>query len=100
MSDDQIRKKAMRALLDGKHKVALGLFEELHKSSPDDLRTFVKLAELREKNGDTDGAVADYVKIARMYAEQGYIVQSIAIHKVILRLDPHRTEIKENLKEL
>lgn len=100
MSDDQTRKKAMRALLDGKHKVALDLFLQLHESNPSDLRTYVKVAELREKNGDTQGAIQDYVRIARMYAEQGFIVQAISINKIILRLDPNRTEIKEHLKEL
>ena len=100
MANETLRNKAKRALLDGKYKKALELFEELHKAEPDDLRVHVKLAELREKLGQTDKAVKDYIKIANAYAEQGFVVQAIAINKIVLRLDPDRTEIKERLKKL
>lgn len=100
MSIDQLRKKAKSAILEGKYAKALELYQELHKAEPGDLRAHVKLAELREKTGDTAGAVKDYVAIANAYAEDGFVVQAIAINKIILRLDPVRTEIKERLKEL
>lgn len=100
MANEKLRSKAKRALLDGKYKRALGFFDELHKLEPDDLRTHVKLAELREKTGGTEEAVADYIHIAGVYAEQGFVVQAIAINKIVLRLDPERTEIKERLKTL
>jgi len=100
MSIEKLRGKAKKALLDGKYKKALPFFEELHKAEPKDLRTYVKLAELREKTGDEQGAIKDYVMIAKEYAEQGFVVQAIAINKIILRLDPKRTEIKDRLKSL
>lgn len=84
----------------GKYKKALDFFVELHEADPTDLRNHVKLAELREKTGDTAGAIKDYIQIAKVYAEQGFVVQAIAINKIILRLDPARTEIKEKLKAL
>ncbi len=100
MSIEQLKSKARRALLDGKYKKALEFFEELYQADPSDLRNHVKLAELREKTGDTAGAVKDYITIANAYAEQGFVVQAIAINKIILRLDSTRTEVKERLKEL
>ncbi len=100
MSIDQLRKKAKTALLDGKYKQALTFFDELHEAEPGDLRTHVKLAELREKTGDTAAAIKDYIAIANAYAEQGFVVQAIAINKIILRLDENRTEVKERLKKL
>ncbi len=100
MANDQLRSKARRALLDGKYRKALELFEALHKAEPDDLRVHVKLAELREKLGQKERAVRDYIQIANAYAEQGFVVQAIAINKIVLRLDPERTEIKERLKQL
>ncbi|MFC1545895.1 cyclic nucleotide-binding domain-containing protein [Pseudomonadota bacterium] len=100
MSIEQLRNKAKSALLDGKYKKALEFFEELHQAEPNDLRTHVKLAELREKTGDTAAAIKDYIAIANAYAEQGFVVQAIAINKIILRLDSSRTEVKERLKEL
>ncbi|MDX8395275.1 MAG: cyclic nucleotide-binding domain-containing protein [Mariprofundaceae bacterium] len=100
MSIDQIRIKAKKALLDGKYKKALEFYEELHKDDVKDLRLHAKLAELRDKTGDISGAIKDYVTVANAYADQGFVVQAIAINKIILRLDPERTEIKEKLKEL
>jgi len=100
MSIEQLRDRAKSALLDGKYKKALGFFEELYQADPSDLRIHVKLAELREKTGDTAAAIKDYIAIANAYAEQGFVVQAIAINKIILRLDESRTEVKERLKEL
>jgi tetratricopeptide (TPR) repeat protein len=100
MSIEQLRKKAKSALLGGKYKQALEFFDELHKAEPSDLRTHVKLAELRERTGDTAAAIKDYIVIANAYAEQGFVVQAIAINKIILRLDENRTEVKERLKAL
>ena len=100
MSIESLKNKAKQALLGGKYKKALEFFEELYKSDPTDLRNHVKLAELREKTGDTSGAIKDYIVIAKAYAEQGFVVQAIAINKIILRLDPARTEIKDRLKLL
>ena len=100
MSIEELKSKAKRALLDGKYKKALEFFEELHKENPGDLRDHVKLAELREKTGDTVGAIKDYIVIANTYAEQGFVVQAIAINKIILRLDSTKTEVKERLKAL
>jgi len=100
MSIEELKSKAKRALLDGKYKKALEFFEELHKENPTDLRDHVKLAELREKTGDTVGAIKDYITIANAYAEQGFVVQAIAINKIILRLDSTKTEVKERLKAL
>lgn len=100
MSVEELRAKAKKALLEGKYKQALEAYAELHKAEPSDLRTHVKVAELREKTGDTGGAVKDYIAIANAYAEQGFVVQAIAINKIILRLDSARTEIKEKLKRL
>ncbi|MDX8392665.1 MAG: cyclic nucleotide-binding domain-containing protein, partial [Mariprofundaceae bacterium] len=67
---------------------------------PDDLRIYAKVAELKEKTGDTHGAVADYDKIAHAYADEGYVVQAIAVSKLILRIDPTQTAIQESLKAL
>lgn len=100
MAAEDLRKQAKAAILAGKHQKALELYEQIHKEDPSDIRSHVKLAELREKNGDTKGAVKDYVAIANAYAEDGFVVQAIAINKIILRLDPKRTEIKDRLKSL
>ncbi len=100
MTNERLRTRARHALLNGRYGKALEYFSELHELEPNDLRIHVKLAELREKTGDTERAVTEYIHIAGIYAEQGLAVQAIAINKIVLRLDPGRTEIRERLKAL
>jgi len=100
MSIQQLRKKAKDAWMSGKYDKALPIFEELHLADPKDLRIYAKLAEVRERNGDKKGAVRDYIHIAEHYANDGFVVQAIAVSKIILRIDPGRTEIQEHLRLL
>ncbi len=100
MSIEQLRKKAQQAWMAGKYDKALPFFEEWHQKSPEDLRVFVKLAEAKEKVGDSKGAIRDYTSIAEAYANDGFVVQAIAISKIILRIDPSKTAIQEHLKTL
>jgi len=95
-----LREEASQALLAGDYPRALTFYIQLHEEAPDDLRLFAKLAELREKTGDPQSAVSDYCKIAKAYAAQGYVVQAIAVSKIILRIDPGKTEIQDKLREL
>ncbi len=100
MSLDALKTKARKALMAGKHDVALKIYAEIHKEEPSDLRMFTKLAEMKEKTGDLSGAIRDYTQIAKQYADEGFVVQAIAINKLILRLDPEQTEIKQRLRDL
>jgi len=97
---NNLHDKAISALLAGKDAEALLLFSQLHKENLNDLRIFIKVADLREKTGDIRGAVADYGKIAHTYAANGYMVQAIAISKIILRIDPGNTEIQDMFRAL
>jgi len=99
-SGKSLREDAGRALLAGDYTEALSLFTRCHEETPDDLRIFAKVAELKEKTGDAHGAVADYSKIAHAYTAEGYVVQAIAVSKLILRIDPQQTAIQESLKKL
>ncbi|MDQ6994205.1 MAG: cyclic nucleotide-binding domain-containing protein [Mariprofundaceae bacterium] len=100
MSISDLRNKAKQAWMSGKYDKALPIFETLHQKLPNDLRIFVKLAEIRERLGDPQGAVRDYIQIAESYANDGFVVQAIAISKIILRIDPKRTEIQNHLRTL
>jgi len=95
-----LREEAGRELLAGNYTKALELFVQCHEEQPEDMHLYAKVAELREKTGDVAGSVADYSKIAKAYATEGFIVQAIAISKIILRIDPGKTEIQETLRAL
>jgi len=100
MPETKLHARARQALLDGRYEKALEYYSELHRAEPDNLRLHVKVAELREKTGDTQGAIGDYVQIADIYAGRGLVVQSIAINKIILRLAPERTQVRDYLATL
>jgi len=100
MSLDSLKAKAKKAIMAGKYSDALSLYTDIHKQDDSDLRVHTKVAELKEKTGDVKGAVREYTKIATAYADDGFIVQAIAINKLVLRLDPEQTEIKEKLRNL
>lgn len=97
---ETLKKKAKQALMDGKYAAALKFYLEVHSKDPSDLRMFTKVAEMKEKTGDVKGAVKAYTDIAKAYADDGFIVQAIAINKLILRLEPEHTEIKNRLQAL
>ncbi|RMH51862.1 MAG: hypothetical protein D6682_03260 [Zetaproteobacteria bacterium] len=96
----ELKADARKALLARDHEGALQLFREIHEQAPDDMRAWCKMAELMEKCGDVDGAVREYNAIAGRYANEGFVVQAIAISKIVLRLDPENRRASERLREL
>ncbi len=95
-----LKSNAIASLLEGDYALARDLFAEIHEQDPADIRSFVKLAEMKEKAGDVEGAINDFIEIASTYAKQDLIVQAIAINKIILRLDPDRADVEQRLHEL
>ncbi|MDX8393480.1 MAG: cyclic nucleotide-binding domain-containing protein [Mariprofundales bacterium] len=100
LSNSELRKQARKVMLANKNADALECYIEMFRRDPKDLRIHVKVAGLREKTKDIRGAVRDYISIANAYAEDGFVVQAISINKIILRLDPKQTQVRERLKEL
>jgi len=100
MTIADLKQKAIKSLLNGKYEDARDHFAEIHKQDPSDLRFFCKLAEMKEKTDDPNGAIADFIKISSIYAEEGAVAQAIAINKIILRLDPNRMDVQQKLQEL
>ncbi len=100
MSLDALKDKARKAAMAGKYNAALPLYLEIHKAEPNDLRIYTKVAEMKEKTGDIRGAIQAYTAIANAYAVDSFVVQAIAINKLILRLDPEQTAIKQKLRHL
>jgi cAMP-dependent protein kinase regulator len=48
----------------------------------------LKLGDICQRTGDAGGAIAAYHKSADILKEQGFIQKALALHKIILRLDP------------
>lgn len=77
--------------------------KELQKKAVQDQKNLhiqVRIGDLLEKMGKRAGALEAYRKASDRYANEGFLIQAIAINKVILRLDPSQVQIHDQLAEL
>ena len=72
---------------------ALENFQKHCAQEPNDLRSRQKVAELLERLGRKEKAIQEYRKVAETYGEEGFLLQTIAVNKIILRMDPSLLEI-------
>jgi len=99
-SDSEDRQRAQQLLTAGKLDKALTEFLKLVEKNPKDLRIKLKVGEVQARMGKTEEAVKAYGEVAERYAADGFIVQAIAVNKLILDLDPNRKEIQDKLAKL
>jgi len=92
--------KAQRALSQGHWKEALEYFQKHSSQEPEDLRCRLKVAELLERLGKKGESVQVYRELAEAYARDGFLLQAISIHKMILRIDPSSKDINDRLAQL
>lgn len=85
----------------GQWDKALESYEEaMAGSGKPDVKLVRKVADLRAKLGRTQGAVEAYRLAADLYAASGFLVQAIAIYKILLRLDPKAEDVAKKLSGL
>lgn len=94
------RDKAQKLLTQGKLDKALEEFRLMAEANPKDYRIRMKVGEVLAKMGKKDEAIKTYEEVAEAYADGGFVVQAIAVNKLILELDPSRQEIETKLAEL
>jgi CRP-like cAMP-binding protein len=77
--------------------------KELQKKAaqdPKNIHLQVRIGDLLEKMGKRGDALEVYRKASERYAKEGFLIQAIAVNKVILRLDPSRVKIHDQLADL
>ncbi|MBP1719916.1 MAG: regulatory subunit-like protein [Deltaproteobacteria bacterium] len=60
----------------------------------------VKLGDLLERKGRRADALEAYREASERFSRSGFLIQAIAVNKVILRLDPSQSQIQERLASL
>jgi CRP-like cAMP-binding protein len=87
----QLREEAAAAAAAGKYKRALEGYNELERIEPNDAQWPKRAAEMLRRLGKLKEAVAAYDRAVDRYTAGGFLVQAIAVCKLILQLDPtHR----------
>ena len=83
-----------------KKRKLLNSLKEKARQNPQDCQVQVRLGDLLTKMGKEKAAIEAYLKAAENFAQHGFIVEAIAISKVIMRLDPLQREIPQEVSKL
>jgi cAMP-dependent protein kinase regulator len=92
--------QASELLAQGKWEEALAAFQEVVRAAPGELIYRQKVAEVLQRLGRTQEAIAEYESVAEAWARTGWLVRAIALCKVILQLDPGHTRTQALLANL
>jgi CRP-like cAMP-binding protein len=93
----QLRDEAAKAASDGKHKRALECYAELERLESQDAQWPKRIAETYRKLGKSAEAVTAYERAADRYAQNGFLVQAIAVCKLILQIAPNHISTQQKL---
>lgn len=93
----QLREEATAAVAAGKHKRALECYLELERLEPSDAQWPKRAGETYRRLGKQRDAIAAFERAAERYAQNGFLVQAIAVCKLILQLDPAHVETQQRL---
>ena len=83
-----------------KKRKLLNSLKEKARQNPQDCQLQVRLGDLLTKMGKEKAAIEAYLKAAENFAQHGFIIEAIAISKVIMRLDPLQREIPQEVSKL
>jgi pilus assembly protein FimV len=96
----KVLEAAQKHLAKGAFDKAIIEFQKLVKADPSDVRTWLKIGDLQTKIGAKNDAISTYARVADQYAQQGFFLKAVAVHKQILKLEPTRLDIQLKLAEM
>ena len=97
---NKISAEATRLVQKGQLDKAIRCYERILAHDPADVRVLLKVGELQQKKGDPRAASATFERCAETYAEQGFLLKSVAVYKQIVKLAPEEPRISERLAAL
>jgi pilus assembly protein FimV len=83
---------AQKFLDRGQPDRALAEFARVVQEEPGDTRTWLKMAEIYARRGQTEQARDIYLRTGALYVEQGALQKAIAVYKNALKLAPGHTD--------
>ena len=96
---NDLRDELSKALRAERFSDALALYELIEKRKPDEPRWPHRRADLLNRMGREDAAVAAYQRAIELYAAKGFIERAIATAKVMLKIDPTKIEVLHRLQD-
>jgi CRP-like cAMP-binding protein len=95
-----LREEAAAAVAAGKHKRALAAYLELERLEANDAQWAKRAGETYRRLGNNTLAIEAFERSAERYAQNGFLVQAIAVCKVILQIDPNHADTLRRLAEM
>jgi CRP-like cAMP-binding protein len=95
-----LREEAAAAVAAGKHKRALQAYLELERIESNDAQWAKRAGETLRRLGNRAQAIEAFERSAERYAQNGFLVQAIAVCKVILQIDPNHAGTLRRLAEM
>ncbi|MDX2087371.1 MAG: cyclic nucleotide-binding domain-containing protein [Kofleriaceae bacterium] len=83
-----LREEAAEATAAGKHKKALAAYLELERLEARDAQWAKRAGETYRRLGNMKNAIEAFERSVDRYAQNGFLVQAIAVCKIILQMDP------------
>ncbi|MDB4957024.1 MAG: putative transcriptional regulator, Crp/Fnr family [Myxococcales bacterium] len=96
----QLREEATEATASGKYKRALAAYLELERLEPRDAQWSKRAAETYRRLAKDKDAVQAYARAADRYAQNGFLVQAIAVCKLILQVDPKNDDALRRISSM
>jgi cAMP-dependent protein kinase regulator len=84
----------------GKEKEDLQKLQEKVQQDPENFHLLVKMGDLLQKMKRPKEALESYRQASAQYIRKGFLIQAIAVYKIILRLDPTQLKIRQELANL
>ena len=91
---------AQKFVLKGDYKKAVKEFQKLIEASPKDTRLYLKVGDLYLKGGDSEKAVKEYFRAAKIEEDDDLNQKAISIYKIVLTIDPKNTEALHRIAQL
>lgn len=96
----KVKEDAFNYFAKGKWDKALQAYLTLTKLDPKEPKHYQKVAELRTKLGQKKEAVEAYKQACEVYMSRGFLLQAIAMCKMVVQLDPSEKEMEQRLATL
>lgn len=87
------KEEAQRAISRGDWNKALRHLLDCYVEDPTDLRLRLKMAEVLERLGRKAEAIEEFRSLAKDFSEAGFLLQAIAVKKIISRIDPSSKDL-------
>jgi CRP-like cAMP-binding protein len=95
-----LREEAAEATAGGKYKRALAAYLELERLEPRDAQWAKRAGETYKRLGNNKHAIEAFERSADRYAQNGFLVQAIAVCKLVLQIDPSHAEALRRLSQM